>query len=357
MTSQPDQPMSVDRQAQSVIFQTEEHGSIQYQPGDMVGDSYRLLGLIGQGGVGVVYRAQHIIIGQYYALKLLAPNRIDTRSWRRFEVEGRALARLKHENIVTIYNMGVDRKQCPYYVMDWLPGISLADRIRASGAISLSEALPVFLQICQGLECAHRNGIIHRDIKPANIMLVPTDKGALQVKIVDFGMARLTNKEDENKQALTALGEVFGSPLYMSPEQTLGKNVDARSDIYSLGCTLFEALTGVVPFRGRSAMETMFMHQEADLPTLASCKPDTEYGDQIEALVARCLLKDQTRRYQSVAEMAGDLKRILHQHQRAELSQSQHADRHSAEKLSANSQQDSQENSQQDSQTYSQDNS
>lgn len=312
--------IDVDEQAETVTFHTSTQCAFQYHSGDVVGDSYRLLNLIGQGGMGVVYRAKHIIIDQDYALKLLAPGQINDQTWRRFEVEGRALARLKHENIVTIYNMGVDRKQCPFYVMDCLAGISLSDRISGSGAVNLLEALPIFLQICAGLDCAHRNSIIHRDIKPANIMLVPTTKGTVIVKIVDFGMARLSTREGLNNQALTASGDIFGSPLYMSPEQTLGQSMGARSDIYSLGCTLFETLTGRVPFCGQSAFETMMMHQEL-LPPALSPASENLFDEGIEEVVAKCLRKNADHRYQTISELASDLQEIWQ-----ELNQNQHSD-------------------------------
>ncbi len=307
MTSENISSIQIDKQAETVTFHTADLRAFQYRAGDIVGESYRLLNLIGQGGMGVVYRAKHIIIDQNYALKLLAPGQINVQSWRRFEVEGRSLARLNHENIVTIYNMGIDRHQCPYYVMEWLAGVSLGDRINRSGAVSLNEALPIFLQICAGLDCAHRNGIIHRDIKPANIMLVPSTRGELVVKIVDFGMARLSTRDGINNQALTASGEVFGSPLYMSPEQTLGQTTDARSDIYSLGCSLFETLSGRVPFRGQSAFETMTMHQETLPPALFSDHEDSA----IEEVVTKCLRKDVNHRYQSIEELALDLEAIV----------------------------------------------
>jgi len=296
--------IEIDRQAQSVTFHRGVQNSQHYGPGDTIGDSYLLEELIGRGGMGVVFRARHTIMEQHYAVKLLAPRQINDQSWRRFEVEGRALTRLKHDNIVTIHNMGVDRGQFPFFVMDWLPGISLADHISQSGALSESETLSLFVQVCAGLGSAHKNGIIHRDIKPANLMLVPTAQG-LQVKIVDFGMARLNSQ-----QALTAAGEIFGSPLHMSPEQCLGEAMDARSDIYSLGCSFFECLTGKPPFKGDSALNTLLMHQEKIPPSLKEVKPDTEFSAGLEAMVAKCMRKGPEQRYQSVDHLAQDLQRL-----------------------------------------------
>ncbi len=303
----PDQgraSITVDRQSQTATFHSSTDSPLQYAVGDIVGESYLLERLVGRGGMGVVFRAKHIIMSQQYAVKLLAPQQMSDQSWRRFEVEGRALARLHHTNIVTIYNMGVDRGRCPFYVMDWLPGISLADRLAEEGPISEAEALNIFLQVCSGLSCAHKNDIIHRDMKPANIMLCPSP-GGQQVKIVDFGMARLNSE-----QALTAVGEVFGSPLYMSPEQCRGEIMDARSDIYSVGCSIFECLTGRTPFRGATALETLFMHQEEAAPLLSAIKSDTKFSTDLETIVAKCLGKPKDERYQSIDQLSVDLQRL-----------------------------------------------
>jgi serine/threonine protein kinase len=234
--------------------------------------------------MGVVYRVQHLILDRQFALKLLAPEQINNLSWRRFELEGRSLAKLNHANIVSIYNMGVDRG-CPYFVMDWLDGISLAERIDESGPLTERESLEIFLQVCSGLSCAHANGIIHRDIKPANIMLIGKGKDT-KVKIVDFGIARLQSQNANSMQALTKNGEVFGSPLYMSPEQSRGEEIDERSDLYSVGCSLFETLTGKPPFRGASAIATLMMHQEAASPGLSSVSSANIFNPSLDVLMA-----------------------------------------------------------------------
>lgn len=316
--------IEIDPQAQTVIFRGQGQAEHHYHRGDVIGGSYQLLDLIGQGGMGVVYRVKHLILEKQFALKLLSPNQINNQNWRRFELEGRSLAKLNHTNIVSISNMGID-KGCPYFVMDLLTGISLAEQIKNFGPLSEKENLDVYLQVCAGLSCAHRNGIIHRDIKPANIMLLPSEKGFL-VKIVDFGLVRLQSTGSATSQALTASGEVFGSPYYMSPEQTLGEEIDARSDIYSLGCSLFESLTGHVPFAGASAIQTLMMHQEAEAPmpsksmtsghTSSVHTPSTGVANRkispaFDEVVARCLKKDAKLRYQSADQLAVDLQRIL----------------------------------------------
>jgi len=301
--------IKIDRQAQSVTFSCADKVEYQYGRGDIIGESYKLIDLIGQGGMGVVYRAKHLALDKQFALKLLAPDQVNQQNWRRFETEGRALAKLNHANIVSIYNMGISRG-CPYFVMDWIEGISLAERIELSGPLNDRIALNIFQQISNGLGCAHKHGIIHRDIKPANIMLIETSEGT-KVKIVDFGIARLQTAEASGQQALTAHGEVFGSPLYMSPEQTRGEKLDARSDLYSLGCSLFETLTGQVPFRGNSALATSLMHQEAEIPKLSSKLSTKTFNPTLDLLVGRCLHKDVNKRYQSADQVAVDIERIL----------------------------------------------
>jgi serine/threonine protein kinase len=279
-----------------------------YKLGDTIGDSYVLTGILGQGGMGVIYRARHTILRKDFALKILPPGSVTANNWKRFQAEGRSLARLSHANIVTIHNMGIDRAECPFFVMDWLPGITLAARI-GDKAMPFDEVAPLFLQIASGLHSAHQCGVIHRDIKPSNIMLVPTVTGKLQVKIVDFGLARLSSGESLAQQT-TAVGEVIGSPLYMSPEQCLGAAVDLRTDIYSLGCTLFEALTGQPPFCGESAFQTAMLHQMQPPPALKSVCPTGKFPAGLESLIGRMLSKSPEHRFGSMNEFAVELAQL-----------------------------------------------
>lgn len=293
---------------QVVTWNSSAGGASLYKPGDTIGDSYVLTGILGQGGMGVIYRARHTILGKDFALKILPPGSVTANNWKRFQAEGRSLARLNHANIVTIHNMGIDRGECPFFVMDWLPGITLADRI-GSKAMPFHEAAPLFLQIASGLHSAHQCGVIHRDIKPSNIMLVPTVTGKLQVKIVDFGLARLSSSEFAAQQT-TAVGEVIGSPLYMSPEQCLGAAVDLRTDIYSLGCTLFEALSGQPPFCGESAFQTAMLHQMQPPPALKSVCLTGNFPAGLEGLLGRMLSKSPEHRFGSMQEFAVELAQL-----------------------------------------------
>ncbi len=238
------------------------------KPGDLIGGSYRLKSLLGRGGMGYVFCAEHTIIKHDYALKMLAPERMTEASLRRFEIEAKAIANLDHPNIVKVYNMGLDEGDCPYYVMDLLHGTTLSDCIAARQDIPLEECLDILGHIAAGLGYAHGKGIVHRDMKPLNVIMLPENNGRVGVKIVDFGIAKLLPSANLRNQSQTATGEVFGSPFYMSPEQCMGNQVDRRSDIYSLGCTFFEALCGKPPYCGANAMETVLMHQNNPIPSI-----------------------------------------------------------------------------------------
>lgn len=278
-------------------------GSGQYSPGDVLGGTYKIIDFLGQGGMGFVYRVEHLLLAKELALKVLRADQVSEIIWRRFQTEAQAIARLDHANIVKIYDMNQTPAGVPYYTMDLLTGESLADYLDQNDFLPVEQALPIFRQICAGLSYAHDRGIIHRDIKPPNIMLLEGSQRV--VKIVDFGIAKLSIAGHPG-QGLTRPGEVFGSPLYMSPEQCLGTPIDHRTDIYSTGITFFEALTGRAPFIGRSAVETTAMHQSDVAPTLKDIG-DMEYPPQLERIIAKMLAKAPEQRYQSLAETAKDL--------------------------------------------------
>jgi len=278
--------------------------------GDIIGESYRIKSLIGKGGMGYVFRAEHLIMGNDYALKMLAPDQINEVTWSRFQAEGKAIARLDHPNIVKIYNMGVDQGLYPFYVMDLLDGVALSDCIADKLPLTLDDVLDMFIQLAAGFGYAHGRGIIHRDVKPSNVVLVDSGGQYPTAKIVDFGIAKLVgNGSDFKGQSQTATGDVFGSPYYMSPEQCLGSDIDHRADIYSLGCTLFEALAGAPPFAGQTAMATVLMHQSKPSPSLESVS-GKYWSEEIEALVAKMLMKNPADRYQSMDQVRHDLERI-----------------------------------------------
>jgi hypothetical protein len=257
--------------------------------------------------MGEVYQCRHIGLDKEYALKLLsgqdsaASQRVTL--WKRFETEARAMARLNHENIVQIHNMGVHDGITPYYVMDLVAGQTLADKLKA-GPLPVEESLDIFIQVCHCLNFAHQRGIVHRDIKPANIMLTKDGK----VKLLDFGLAKFT--DTLAAQGLTAPGEVFGSPLYMSPEQARGNRVDARSDIYSSAASLYQALTGKPPLVGKTAMETLLKIQTETAAPLNQAGGPVHFSPQLELALARALQKNPAERYQHIDLFGDDLRRL-----------------------------------------------
>jgi serine/threonine protein kinase len=291
---------------------TSSHSSAQriLPANSVIGGAFRVIGMIGEGGMGVVYLVEQLSLKKQLALKVLSPEFVNEQSWLRFQAEAKTLAALNHATLVKVYDLGIHDRALPFYSMDYLQGQNLEEILIADGPLPLNQALSIFIEVLNGLAYAHRNGIIHRDLKPSNIMLGTAD-GAEQVKILDFGISKLVLPGGSLAQSLTSTGEVFGSPYYMSPEQCVGDVVDARSDIYSIGCSLFEVLTGFVPFEGRSSVETVAMHQDRDAPRLSDVSYDIEFPPSVELVLSKCLAKLPQDRYQSAKELSLDLERIL----------------------------------------------
>ncbi len=296
------------RLAKSIAAQLENAGTqTAIGPGTVIGGTFKIEKIIGEGGMGVVYLAQHLAMQQKFALKILSPG-LSEQYWLRFQSEAKTLAALNHSSLVNVYDLGIHEKSVFYYSMDYLQGSNLEEILAEEGAQSLSYTTDIFLLVLDGLSYAHKHGIIHRDIKPANIFICSNDTNAPEVKILDFGISKSVTVGSE-AQTLTAAGEVFGSPYYMSPEQCTGKAVDARSDIYSVGCSMFETLSGYVPFGGGSALEIGLLHEE-ELPPLISQVSKKQIPQAIEIVIDKCLAKLPDDRYQSARELALDLQRI-----------------------------------------------
>jgi serine/threonine protein kinase len=264
---------------------------------------------LGEGGMGTVYRARHQLLERTVAIKLLRSNLINQgKSRLRFQEEAMAVGALNHKNIVGVFDCGVSEEGEPFLIMELLSGRSLSSVIKSAGRLSVTQAVPIFVQICEGLEHAHKNGTVHRDLKPSNIILADGGPGKTEiVKIVDFGIAkRLSTDGDLELQKLTGTGELVGSPIYMSPEQCRGTTPDARSDVYSLGVLMYETLTGMPPFSGNTFFETLAMHLDSPVPKLAGKGSPQEIAN-IEPIVRRCLAKFPADRFQSVAEVQEEL--------------------------------------------------
>lgn len=275
--------------------------------GTTVNQQYEIESLIASGGMGAVFKARHLLLGTNRAIKLMRDDMVgDPKAALRFEQEARAINQLSHANIVAFHDYGmIDDKR--FVVMDLLEGRTLADAIAKEQKLDPVLCVEIFIQVSDALAHAHEKNILHRDIKPSNIMLIDERPGNVNVKVLDFGIAKIESKDG---QRLTTTGEIFGSPVYMAPEQGLGAPVDARSDVYSLGCVIFECLTGAVPLEGNNAIETIMHHVNKEAPHLSQkIKTDSDLLKALDRIIARCLEKEPSNRYASMLDLRDDLRR------------------------------------------------
>ena len=274
--------------------------------GSLVDGKYRLMEGIGEGGMGVVYKVEQVLLNRQMALKTLTGNEFSESSIRRFQAEAKLLAKLDHPGLVKVQDFGFIDNVKPFLVMDFVQGRTLSSVLKSSGVMSLDAAIKIFVELCFALGYAHSKNIVHRDIKPSNIMLTTPglDSENEHVKVLDFGIAKLLHRGLNETDSLTRTGEIFGSPFYMSPEQCHGRPVDHRSDIYSMGCVMFEVLTGAPPFAGETSISTIMMHQSQKPLTLKEASMGREFPPEIEKLVASMLEKDPNNRVQSLLDVA-----------------------------------------------------
>lgn len=281
---------------------------------DLIGTSlaarYEFIDVLGEGGIGIVYKARHPQLDKVVAIKMILKNEMSEESVARFEREARAISRLDHANIAIVHDFGTTERRQPYMVMEFIEGKSFDQLVRDQGPFSLSQGLDIFIQVCDGMSHAHGMGIVHRDIKSSNIMLKEVVGSSAVAKILDFGCAKLRDIGAEKAPALTQAGVVVGSPYYMSPEQIQWQQPDERSDVYSLGCVIYEMFTACFPHVGEDAAEIMLKHINEDIPPLADVRPDLSFPDQLELVVARALEKERDKRYQSMRELKAELEQV-----------------------------------------------
>ncbi|MBA3991981.1 MAG: hypothetical protein C0469_00545 [Cyanobacteria bacterium DS2.3.42] len=273
--------------------------------GDIIASRYEIKTYLGEGGMSAVYAAVDKVIKRDVALKILHRDLLvrGKGSLLRFQREAQALGNLDHPNIVKIHHFDADENAQPYIVMDIVQGEPLARRlVKDPDSVRFTDIIDIFVQVCDALSHAHSRGVVHRDLKPSNIMVIGN-----QVKVLDFGIAKLMSEDSDQELQLTRTGEVFGSPLYMSPEQCRGLKLDYRSDIYSLGCVMYEAFTGNPPFTGNSHIDTMLKHVN-DLPaSVVSSMCDARYVEKVDAILLRCMAKNPNARFQSMDEVKAAL--------------------------------------------------
>jgi serine/threonine protein kinase len=272
--------------------------------------SYRVVEVIGKGGMGYVFRAEHVKLGREVALKLLRSDYAQRRdAVARFFQEARTVNRVRHRNIVDVTDFVELDDGITFIIMEFLRGQSLGKWSR--NKIELPRALNVLVQICDGLAAAHSVGVIHRDLKPDNIFVEPQSDGTEVAKLLDFGVAKLLNPDDDDIGFQTAAGSVIGTPAYMSPEQAGGMAVDGRADIYSLGAIMYELFTGQTMFRGKSFGEYVRKHL-SEKPTLPSqTVGGANIDPRIEAIILQCVEKEPTRRFQDAKVLREQLSGVL----------------------------------------------
>lgn len=276
-----------------------EFGTGQVVPGT----SYRVISLIGQGGMGSVYEVEHAELGKRFVLKALLSDLINRDDLvQRLRNEWRSLGQLEHPNIVSVTDAGVSANGVPYYVMERLLGETLGSRLRHGAAFHLTEALQVAAEILDGLQAAHEIGVVHRDVKPPNIFLMQNK----QAKLLDFGIAKLL---DRDAMELTGRGVAIGTPRYMSPEQASGESVDGRADLYAVGLVLFEMLAGQGPFEGARNSEVFFAHLTKTPPALSSLVGGIPA--EVDRFVAKLLCKQPSDRPNSAGVAAVALRSMI----------------------------------------------
>lgn len=278
-------------------------------PGSILDNRYRLLDELGRGAMGTVYLAEDIEIKRTVAIKVLNRDYMSDQSVRKLEREARALSEARHSAVVQIYSIGLHagvqngtEQRQPFIVMEYVAGRPL-DKLLSNGALSAKLALSIAAQVCDGMDMCHSSGIIHRDLKPANIVFSEEDG---RCKILDFGVA--TNTQEQARR--TQSGALVGTSLYISPEQCHGQKADHKSDIYSMGCILYEMLTGQPPFTGETPI-SLFRQHATKMPVLDNLDAAELEVAGIKTIVSKALQKDPAKRYQTMAAMSNDIKKAL----------------------------------------------
>jgi serine/threonine-protein kinase len=305
--SEQNQPLSgglTDQLAQPDAAQPEKEGEDISLVGRTLSGKYRILEKLGQGGMGVVYKAEQAYVDRIVAIKILHSHLTSNQNFlKRFHHEARISSRIVHPNAVKLFDFGVEAGM-PYLVLEFVEGVTLKEILAREGALPLNRINGILKHVGGALTAAHELEIVHRDLKPDNIMLTQGPNGIEDVRVLDFGIAKaLHGEKDQQTTVVTQAGVLMGTPAYISPELALERELDARSDIYSLGVILFEMLTGEVPFRSTSPLETYIQHVRNQPPLMRELKPDLHIPAAISDVVTKALAKDPADRFQNVAEL------------------------------------------------------
>jgi serine/threonine-protein kinase len=277
--------------------------------GHLVGGRYRIKGMLGQGGMGTVYDAEHLGLGREVAVKVLSPSQAKKRvAVKRFQQEARAAGAIGHPNICEVYDLGILEDGSPYLVMEKLVGQTLADRIAKEGGLPFEDVVEIVSQVLSGLIAAHEKGIVHRDIKPENIFLARRLAGPPIIKLLDFGVSKMMREfsTGEDSLDLTRTGMVMGTPYYMSPEQARGeRNLDGRVDVYACGVVMYEALAGKRPFIAPNYNALLLSIINTTARPLRELRPNIP--PELEKLIERAMAKSRDQRYASSRDFLNEL--------------------------------------------------
>jgi eukaryotic-like serine/threonine-protein kinase len=275
----------------------------------VVDGRYRVLARVGTGGMGVVYRVEHLRLGKTAAMKVLAPEMAAKEEMvHRFRLEAQAVSRLSHPNIVQTFDFG-QFESALFLIMEFVKGDDLAAVLKREGPLEFSRAARLFAQACSALTEAHDQGIIHRDLKPENLMITRRRDGSEHVKVLDFGLAKL--RERDESSSITTGKQVLGTPYYMSPEQVRGETLDPRADVYSLGATFYRVLTGAPPFQAPSPVGVLSKHVTDPVVPPRARAPERGLPREADEIVLRAMAKNLSERYASAGALQQDLERVL----------------------------------------------
>lgn len=278
--------------------------STEVHEGQILAGKFRIERVLGQGGMGIVVAATHLQLDERVALKFLLPEALlNPEAVERFAREARAAVKIKSEHVARVSDVGTLESGSPYMVMEYLHGEDLAAWVRRNGALAVPDAIEFLLQACEAIAEAHALGIVHRDLKPANLFVTRRVDGSPCIKVLDFGISKVTLPGAAPELGMTKTSTVMGSPLYMSPEQmSSSRNVDMRTDIWALGVILYESLTGRVPFEAETMPQLCGMILQDPPRPIQELRPDLPQG--LQHAVLRCLEKNRDQRFNNVAELA-----------------------------------------------------
>lgn len=315
MKSCPQCQREYDDGVEKCLVDTSTLTKVENDPlvGTILADRYEIVSVIGKGGMGVVYKVRQDVMDRFMAIKMLHSHMVaEPEAVKRFFREAKTISQVKHHHVVTLYDFGMSTKGQPYIVMDYLEGKSLKHVSDAKEQITFERADHIFKQVIEGLSAAHALDVVHRDLKPENIMLTKQTNVSDWVTLVDFGLSKLKDARGSEIFSITRIGDVCGSPPYMSPEQCLSSRVvDSRSDIYGLAVVIYEALSNQLPFESKSAIEMLDCHLYGVPKPFKLANPDFKVCTELTHVFDKALEKDPEKRHQTVEEFGMELHEAL----------------------------------------------